>query len=95
MDRRQADNQIGYVTARVEDLDEKLSFHMTKEEQKIDKLEGRIDGLEAKMDRILEKTQTLKGMFLLLKFLASATFLVFALKFGDIKLAWDIFKGSI
>jgi hypothetical protein len=95
MDRRSEDKQLGYLTGKVEGLDEKLDNHMNNEEQKIEKLGRRIDSLETKMDKILEKTQTFKGMWLLFKFIVSALLFLVAFKFGDILTAWSTFKANI
>ena len=95
MERRKSDEHLGYLTAKVEGLDSKIDTHMDSEEEKIERVEKRIGSLEEKVDKILEKTQTVRGMLLLLKFLGTAILFAVALKFGDIKTAWDIFKGSL
>ena len=90
-DRRHTDEQIGYLTGKLESIDDKLGSHMDSEEEKIERINNRIDGLEDKMDRILAKHNTVKVVFSTLKFLGTVLFLIVTLKAGDIKLAWDIF----
>lgn len=94
MDRRHTDEQLGYISGKMEALDAKLDSHMDSEEEKIEKLEKRIDNIDEKMDQILLKHNTAKVVWSVVKFLGTVGFLIVTLKMGDIKLAWEIFlKG--
>lgn len=86
-DRRRADEQLGYITA-------KLESHMNTEGERMAALEGKVASLDGKMDQILMKVNAFKLLGAFLKTVGSIVFLALALKFGDIKLAWDVFmKG--
>lgn len=86
-DRRNSDIVLGQLVGEVKSINEKLNTHTSKEETRMDTMEG-------KLDQLLIKHNTMKVVWSTIKFAGTIGFLVFAGYKGDIKMAWDVFiKG--
>lgn len=75
MERRQDDKQIGYMTAKLEEVLDLAKSHET-----------RLDVLEK---NIAEKFTTVETVFKILKFTGLAIAAVLTFKFGDVAQLWQ------
>jgi uncharacterized membrane protein YjjP (DUF1212 family) len=79
--RRMDDQQIGYLTAKVEGLESLLKNHIENEESKL-------EAVHTKLDKALEQLSLYRFMLMFLKTVGYTLLFVLAFKFGDIKSLW-------
>ena len=79
--RRAADEQLGYLTGKMEELGELLKGHLTSDTIQLGVIHEKLDKLE---DKVSEKFTTVETVFRVFKWLGAVIVAVLTLKFGDV-----------
>lgn len=81
-DRRRAnDEQMGYLTGKLEEFGEVLKKHLADDAEVLGKIHDKLDKLE---DKVSEKFTTVETTFKVIRFIALAIGAVLTFKFGDV-----------
>ncbi len=79
--RRATDEQIGYLTGKLEEFGEVLKAHLVEDQRHLEGIAAKLDKLE---DKVSEKFTTVETVLKVFQWLGAVSIGLLTLKFGDV-----------